>query len=132
MFSPSLLDTTHKRNPLILLIHVLLVDTDTALTPDNRLLEIRKTGPSATTRSDFLLDFVVFDRRHEVSGPIRSVHLGIQLVDLLKGKTFGLVDEEVDKGHADAAEAAPDEEDFGAEIAVGGSVSGKIQQWYMG
>ena len=44
-------------------------------------------------------------------------------VDLLKGETLGLGDEEVREGEEDEAESAPEEEDFGAHIGIarGGS-----------
>lgn len=47
--------------------------------------------------------------------------LGVELVDLLEGKTLGLVDHGPDEEDADEAEAAPDEEDLCAEVGVTGS-----------
>lgn len=44
--------------------------------------------------------------------------LGVELVNLLEGKTLGLVDKEVDEDKADATEATPDEEHLGLEVGV--------------
>lgn len=40
------------------------------------------------------------------------------LVDLFEGKALGLGDEEVGEGQGNAAEGAPHEEDFGAEVGI--------------
>lgn len=52
-------------------------------------------------------------------GPAISLKLTHHLVDLLKSQTPCLGNEEVRPEDAAGAEAAPDEEDFGAEVAVG-------------
>lgn len=42
----------------------------------------------------------------------------IQLVDLFQAESFGFINEEVHKGHADETGAEPDEEDLGLKIRV--------------
>lgn len=65
-----------------------------------------------------ILDLGVRDGRHESLGLPRLGDLGVELIDLLEREAFGLVDEEVDEGAADEAEAAPDEEDLGLQVGV--------------
>lgn len=59
------------------------------------------------------------DDRNAKCSPFTSLKLTHHLIDLLKSKTPRLRDEEVCPEDAAGAEAAPDEEDFGAEVAVG-------------
>lgn len=50
----------------------------------------------------------------------RGARVGLlqHAVDLLEGETLGFGHEEVGVDEADGAEAAPDEEDLGAEVAL--------------
>jgi hypothetical protein len=52
---------------------------------------------------------------HTLSG---NLNLIIQLIDLLQGKTLGLIDHEVHEGDAQEAACEPDEEDLGLEVSV--------------
>lgn len=48
-------------------------------------------------------------------------HLGVQLIDLLKGETLRLVDASVDENHTDEAETTPDEEHLGLHVGIAGA-----------
>lgn len=50
----------------------------------------------------------------------RGARVGLlqHAIDLLEGETLGFGHEEVGVDEADGAEGAPDEEDFGAEVAL--------------
>jgi hypothetical protein len=56
----------------------------------------------------------------------RMWHLRVELVDLLEGEPFGLVDHAPHEDDADEAAAAPDEEDLGAEVGVAGVVVDEV------
>ena len=92
------------------------MDPSGALAANSSLLEIGQGAPSGLGGTH-LLDIHEVDGRDKVLRLPGRRNLRVQLVDLLKGKTFGFVDVEMDERHADAAEAAPDEEDFGAKVA---------------
>lgn len=82
-----------------------MVHASRALAAYGILFQVSKCSPSDVSVSD--LSFHV----HKVDGGYKSLRvaslrdLGIQLIDLLKGETFGLIDEEVDEGDTDAAKS---------------------------
>ena len=53
--------------------------------------------------------------------PGRKTNLSVQFIHLLETQALGLIDAEIHERDADAAEAAPDEEDFAAEVRVAGA-----------
>lgn len=68
-----------------------------------------------------LLHILEGDGRHEALRLPRVGHLGVELVHLLERETLGLVDHTPHEEDADEAAAAPNEEDFGAEVGVAGA-----------
>jgi hypothetical protein len=48
------------------------------------------------------------------------------LIDLLERESLGLGHEEEGEGEGDAAEGAPEEEDFGAEVGVAGAGADEV------
>ena len=80
------------------------------------LLDIRK-GHVPVVGLD-VLDVLEGDSGHETLGLPCVGDLGVELVDLLEGKTLGLVDHAPDEEDADEAEATPDEEDLCAKVGV--------------
>ena len=58
------------------------------------------------------------DGRDEAGRLPSLADLAVELVHLLEREALGLVDHGEDKGHADEAEGAPDEEDLDAEVRV--------------
>ena len=69
------------------------------------------------------LNLLEGDRRHKALGLPGLADFGVELVNLFEREALGLVDAQVYKRHAHAAEAAPDEEDLGSEVAGENSVS---------
>lgn len=51
-------------------------------------------------------------------GAVPSIDFLHHLINLLERQTLGFGNEEVGEGGGDAAEGAPEEEDFGAEVGV--------------
>lgn len=74
--------------------------------------------PSINAR---MCDILERNRRHKVSRLPSFVHFTVELVNLFKRKPFGLVDQCPYEEDADEATAAPDEEDFGAQVCVAGA-----------
>lgn len=50
----------------------------------------------------------------------------VQLINLLKGQTLGLVDEEVNESNTQETAAEPDEEDFGLEVGLSRAVIDEV------
>lgn len=55
-----------------------------------------------------------------------NLNFVIELVNLLKGETLGLVDEEVDESNADEAAPEPDKEDLGLEVGLAAAVIDEV------
>lgn len=83
--------------------------------PDRRALEIRQTHVPVR-RGVHVVHVLERHGRHEAARLPRLADLVVELVDLLEREALGLVDHGVDKGDADEAAAAPDEEDLGLEV----------------
>ena len=69
-----------------------------------------------------VLDILEGDGRNEARRLPGLGALAVKLVDLLEGKTLGLVDHGPDEEDADEAASAPDEEDLGTHVGVTGTV----------
>jgi hypothetical protein len=102
----------HRRDLLVL--HALL--------PDRSRLQIGQRRVPHGTLLGNVLDILEAERGHEALALPRLVDFSVELVDLLEREALGLVDHEVDKGDADEAETAPDEEDLGLQVGVAGAV----------
>lgn len=83
------------------------------------LLSIGHVGDGHVTASlTKFFDFLEGELGSEVLALAGLRNNAVQLVDLLEGKTLGLVDHEVNKGNADEAERSPDEEHFRLQVGV--------------
>ena len=112
----SLAAVAHVHAPrLDLLLNRMLLVTDTLL-PDSDGLDICQRA-LAMIATD-LPDLLEADGGDEADALPRLGNLGIELIDLFEGEALGLVDHGPDEEEADEAEAAPDEEDLGAEVRV--------------
>ena len=112
--------TTSIDATLDLLVHDLLVLH--GLLPHSSILKISQRVLPGAVLIGNVLNILEADSRNEALALPRLVDLEVELVDLLKGQTLGLVDHEVDEGDADEAEAAPDEEDLGLQVGVAGAL----------
>jgi len=68
-----------------------------------------------------MCDILERNRRHKVSRLPSLIHFTVELINLLERKPFGLVDECPNEEDADETTAAPDEEDFGAQVCIAGA-----------
>jgi hypothetical protein len=98
----------------LLMLHTLL--------PHRRILQIRQRALARTTSVRNVLNVLETDCWHKALALPRLADFAVELVDLLERQTLSLVDHEVDKGDADEAEAAPDEEDLGLQVGVARAV----------
>ena len=85
-----------------------IMHTNTLLTMCPHPTLLRHTGPDSPERRC----------RLPVHAVARDVDLVVQLVDLLEGQAFRLVDHEVDECDAEEAACEPDEEDSGLEVGI--------------
>lgn len=82
-----------------------MVHTSRALATYSILFQVSQRSPSDVSVFHLSLHVHKVDSGYETLRVASLRDLGIQLVDLLKGETFGLIDEEVDKGDTDAAKS---------------------------
>ena len=105
----------------------MLLIRNAALPTDSYALNLRQSHAAGLLASHTrLFNVLEVDCRHEVRGVPGMRHFAIQLVNLLKRETLGLVDHGVDEQDANEAGTAPDEEDFGAEVGVTGTGVDKV------